>query len=142
VTGGVARSYFEDVVLDSVHQTPAMTVTEAHVGLYLGVSGEAGRQGEAVPELLPLCLTTGLGWRVPEPLLAVVAFLGVDWEIVRPLRVGDTIHSRSRVAVRRSLRDAGLVVQEREVIDQHGHVAHRGRFTFLVAKRPPEEAVA
>ena len=142
MTAASARFYFEEVVVESVRATPAMTLTQAHVGLYLGVSGEEGPPPGTVPDLLPLCLTTGLGWRVPQPPLAVVAFMGVEWQVLRPLRVGDTVRSRSRVALKRSMRDAGLVVEEREVLDQHGDVAHRGRFSFLVAKRPPEEAVA
>src|SRR5438552_8281152 len=67
------RFYFEDVVLHGVLETPAMTVTEAHVALYGGVTGDGAREHGLVPDLLPLCLTTGLGWRVPQPPLAVLA---------------------------------------------------------------------
>src|SRR2546426_5330560 len=70
------RFYFEDVVLHGVLETPAMTVTEAHVALYGGVTGDGAREHGLVPDLLPLCLTTGLGWRVPQPPLAVLAFMG------------------------------------------------------------------
>jgi acyl dehydratase len=89
-----------------------------------------------VPEILPLCLTTGLGWRVPQPPLAVLAFMGFEWEVLHPVRVGDTIHGRSRTAVKRSLREGGVIVDERQVINQRGEVVNHGRFTFLVAKRP------
>ncbi len=93
-----------------------------------------------VPDLLPLCLTTGLGWRVPQPPLAVLAFMGFEWQIREPLRVGDTIHSRSRTAVKRSMREGGVIVEEREVINQRGEVVQQGKFTFLVAKRPTAPA--
>ena len=89
------RFYFEDVVLHGVLETPAITLTEAHVGLYGGLTGDAAREHGLVPDLLPLCLTTGLGWRVPQPPLAVLAFMGFEWVVDLPLRVGDTIHSRS-----------------------------------------------
>jgi acyl dehydratase len=131
-----ARFYFEDVVLHGVLETPALTLTEAHVGLYTGLSRDAPPEAGLVPELLPLCLTTGLGWRVPQPPLAVLAFMGFEWEVLHPVRVGDTIHSRSRTAVKRSLREGGVIVEEREVINQRGEVVNQGRFTFLVAKRP------
>jgi acyl dehydratase len=52
------------------------------------------------------------------------------------VRVGDTIHGRSRTAVKRSLREGGVIVDERQVINQRGEVVNHGRFTFLVAKRP------
>jgi acyl dehydratase len=38
--------------------------------------------------------------------------------------------------VKRSIREGGVVVEERQVINQHGETVHQGRFTFLVAKRP------
>ena len=131
-----ARSYFEDVVLHAVLETPALTLTEAHVGLYTGLSQDLPVDTGLVPELLPLCLTTGLGWRVAQPPLAVLAFMGFEWEVLQPVRVGDTIHSRSRTALKRSMREGGVIVEEREVINQRGEVVNQGRFTFLVAKRP------
>lgn len=133
-----ARFYFEDVVLHGVLETPGMTVTEAHVRLYEGATADTPCGG-GVPDLLPLCLTTGLGWRVPQPPLAVLAFMGLDWEIVAPLAVGDTIHSVSRTAVKRAMRDGGVVIEEREVVNQRGEIVQKGRFTFLVAKKPTQE---
>ena len=29
-----------------------------------------------------------------------------------------------------------MIIEERQVINQHGEVVQKGRFTFLVAKRP------
>jgi 3-hydroxybutyryl-CoA dehydratase len=133
---GVTRFYFEDVVLHGLLETPAMTITQAHVTLYAGLTHDEAAEG-IVPDLLPLCLTTGLGWRVPQPPLAVLAFMGFEWQMREPLRVGDTIFSRSRTAVKRSLREGGVIIEEREVINQRGEVVQQGKFTFLVAKRPP-----
>jgi acyl dehydratase len=132
---GPPRFYFEDIHVGAIVETPAITVTEAHVTLYSGLTQDTAEPG-AVPELLPLCLTPGLGWRVNQPALAVLAFMGFEWRMNAPVRVGDTIHSRSRTAVKRSMREGGVVVEEREVINQRGEVVHQGRFTFLVAKRP------
>jgi acyl dehydratase len=131
-----ARFFFEDVVLHGVVETPGLTVTQAHVNLYTGVTGDGGPDAVVAPELLLLCLTTGLGWRVPQPPLVVLAFMGVEWHVDAPLRVGDTIHSRSRTSVKRSMRDGGVIVEEREVINQRGETVQHGKFTFLVAKRP------
>ena len=128
-------SYFEDVEIDSRHETPGMTVTEAHVNLYAGLTGDDAAPG-AVPELLALALSTGLGWRIDRPPLVVLAFMGIDWTVRRPLKVGDTIRSRSRTAIKRGMRDAGVVVEEHAIVDQRGETMQEGRFTFLVAKRP------
>jgi len=135
----VKRFYYEDVDPQTVLETPAMTVTEAHVQLYTGLVHEPPAAPGRVPDLLPLCLITGLGWRLPQPPLAVLAFLGVEWEVQRPVHVGDTIHSRSRAAVKRSLREGGFVVEERDIVNQRGEVVQRGRFSYLVAKRPTAE---
>lgn len=138
----VQRFYFEDVDPDTVLETPAMTITETHVGLYTGLVHEPPADPGLVPDLLPLCLITGLGWRVPQPPLAVLAFLGLEWEVQRPVHVGDTIRSRSRAAVKRSLREGGFVVEERDVVNQRDEVVQRGRFSYLVAKRPTAEGSA
>ena len=130
------RTYFEDVEVDSRHETPGMTVTEAHVSLYAGLTGDAAAAPDAVPELLALALSTGLGWRIDRPPLVVLAFMGIEWTVRRPLRVGDTIRSRSRTALKRGMRDAGVVVEEHAIVNQRDETMQEGRFTFLVAKRP------
>ncbi len=129
------RTYFEDVEVGARHETPAMTVTQAHVTLYSGVTGDQADTVDIAPELLALCLSTGLGWRIARPPLVVLAFMSIDWKIERPLRIGDTIRSRSRTALKRSMRDSGVVIEEHEIVDQHDTVLQHGRFTFLVAKR-------
>jgi acyl dehydratase len=136
------RAYFEDTVVGEQNVSPGLTITEAHVGLYRGLTGDGGEDPGAVPELLPLAIVTGLGWRLPRPPLAVKAFVGFEWEIVQPLRVGDTIHGTSRTAARRPMREAGMVAEDHEIIDQRGVVVQRGRFTLLVDKRPAGAAAA
>jgi acyl dehydratase len=130
-----AVTYFEDVQIGDIEITPAMTLTEAHGALYRGVTSESPDGSGLVPDLLALCLSTGLGWRTQRPPMAVLAFMSVDWKIHRELRVGDTIHGRARAALKRSMREGGVVIEEHEVIDQNGEVAQSGRFVFLVAKR-------
>jgi hypothetical protein len=131
-------TYFEDVAVERVEETPALTITSAHVAIYLGLTRELAADVTVVPELLALCFATGLGWRVPKPPLVVLAFMGIDWQVLRSLRVGDTIMSRARIVTKRPMRDAGVVIEEREVVDQGGAVVQRGRFTYLVAKRTKE----
>jgi len=130
-----AVTYFEDVKVGDSEVTPAMTLTEAHAALYRGLTGESPDAPESIPDLLPLCLATGLGWRTPRPPLAVLAFMSFDWKVYRELRIGDTIHGRARVALKRSMRESGVIIEDHELIDQHGAVAQGGRFTFLIAKR-------
>ena len=141
--------YFEDVVVGEPLETPGRTLTEADIVQYVGLTGEweprttdevaaslAETKGRVIPDLLPLCMSSGLGWRVPQPPLAVLAFMGFEWKFSLPLRIGDTIRSRSRTVAKRSMKDGGVVVEEREILNQRGEVVQSGRLTLLVAKRP------
>lgn len=132
-----ARCYFEDVELNVSLETPGMTLTRAHVTLFTGVTGEvAPRDPDTVPNLLPLSLSSGLGWRVPQAPLAVLAFMGFEWRFLRPVRVGDTIHSVSRTVTKRSMREGGVVIEERKIVNQRHETVQAGKLTLLVARRP------
>jgi acyl dehydratase len=131
------QCYFEDVEKGVPLETPGVTVTLAHVSLFAGATGDAAlRDPGAVPDLLPLCLSSGLGWRVPRPPLAVLAFMGFEWRFVEPVRIGDTIHSVSRTLTKRSMREGGVVIEERRIVNQRGETVQSGRLTLLVAHRP------
>ena len=138
MTAELARHamYFEDLAVGEREETPAMTITEAHVALYRGLTGDDSPPG-LVPDLLPLCLCTGLGWRVARPPLAVLAFMSVDWQIARPARVGDTVRCRLQTTAKRAMREAGVIIEAQEVVDQRGDLVQSGRFTVLIARRPP-----
>ena len=132
-----AQCYFEDVEKGVPLETPGVTLTEAHVSLFASVTGDAAvRNPGAVPDLLPLCLSSGLGWRLPRPPLAVLAFMGFEWRFLGPVRVGDTIHSVSRTLTKRSMREGGVVIEERRIVNQRGETVQSGKLTLLVARRP------
>ena len=58
------QCFFEDVEVDVSLETPGVTVTRAHVGLFTGLTGETPPSDpDSVPSLLPLSLSSGLGWR-------------------------------------------------------------------------------
>ena len=129
------RVYFEDVQPGVPLETPAITLTETHAALFASLSSRPGEAG-TIPELLPLCMSSGLGWRVPQPPLVVLAFMGFEWRFLKPTRVGDTIRSVSKTVAKRSMKEGGVVVEERTILNQHGEVVQSGRLTLLVAKRP------
>src|SRR5437773_12348112 len=84
-----SQVYFEDVELNVPLETPGMTLTAAHVALFTGVAQDVRPRDDGfVPDLLPLCVSSGLGWRVPRPPLAVLAVMGFDWRFLLPLLVG------------------------------------------------------
>ncbi len=141
--------YFEDIKIGDGIETPGQTLTETDMIRYAALTGEwdgrftdavAARTSESgtrvLPELLALCISSGLGWRGPQPSLAILAFMGLEWQFLRPLRIGDTIRSRSRTLAKRSVKDGGVLVEEREIVNQRGEVVQSGRLTLLLAKRP------
>ena len=131
------QCYFEDVEKGVPLETPGVTLTPAHVTLFAGATGDATvRDPGAVPDLLPLCLSSGLGWRVPRPPLAVLAFMGFEWRFIEPVRIGDTIHSVSRTLTKRRMREGGVVIEERRIVNQRGETVQSGKLTLLVARRP------
>jgi len=130
------RVYFEDVQTGVPLETPAMTLTETHVALFASLTTARPGEPGTIPDLLPLCLSSGLGWRVPQPPLVVLAFMGFEWRFFKPARVGDTIRSVSTTVAKRSMKEGGVVIEERSILNQHGEVVQGGRLTLLVAKRP------
>ncbi|HET8577472.1 MAG TPA: hypothetical protein VFO18_10265 [Methylomirabilota bacterium] len=137
MTGGTGRQvYFEDVEIGAPLETPAITLTETHMNLFGGLIDARPADPLAVHDLLPLCLSSGLGWRVPQPPLVVLAFMGFEWQFLRPARVGDTIRSVSRTVNKRPLREAGVIIEKRDILNQRDEVVQSGRLTLLVARRP------
>jgi hypothetical protein len=131
------RLYFEDVQMNVPLETPGVTLTETHTALFGSLTLSRPADPGAIPELIPLCMSSGLGWRVPQPPLVVLAFMGFEWRFLKPTRVGDTIRSVSKTVAKRSMREGGVVIEERSILNQHGEVVQTGRLTLLVAKRPP-----
>src|SRR2546426_11470444 len=107
-------SYFEDVPVEAVEETPGLTITSAHVAICLGLTRELAEDDTAVPDLLPLAFTIGLGWRVPKPPLVVRAVMGNDWAGVRSRRVRHTIMTRARGGTKRPTRRRGSTLAGRE----------------------------
>ena len=131
------RLYFEDIQTNVPLETPGMTLTETHAALFGALTSCGPTEPGAIPDLIPLCLSSGLGWRVPQPPLVVLAFMGFEWRFLKPTRVGDTIRSVSTTVAKRSMKDGGVVIEERQILNQDGQVVQSGRLTLLVAKRPP-----
>lgn len=140
--------YFEDVEIGGVLETPGRTVTEADLLAFARLSGDhealdLGRTepglSPAVPDALAVLLTSGLGFRVPVPQPQVLAFMVFDWQFLAPVRIGDTLRCRLAVTAKRKLREGGVLVEKREILNQRGEVVQAGEYKLLVARRPRAE---
>jgi acyl dehydratase len=139
--------YFEDLEVGNGFETPGRTITAADVLGFAAISGDQESldftTGEAglpprVPDLLVVAITSGLGFRAPAEMPLILAFMVFDLHPVRPVRVGDTIHCRVRVSAMRPMKDAGVVVEQRELLNQHGDVVQQAEYKLMVARRPRE----
>jgi acyl dehydratase len=139
--------YFEDLEVGDGFETPGRTITEADVVGYAAISGDQEcldfTRGEAglppvVPELVIMVVSSGLGFRAPAETPQVLAFMVFDLQIHQPVRVGDTIRCRVRVAGKRPMKEGGVIVERREMINQRDEVVQEAEYKLLVARRPRE----
>jgi acyl dehydratase len=139
--------YFEDLEIGQGFETPGRTITEADVVSFASISGDqealdftAGDPGlpPVVPDLVVMAVTSGLGFRAPAETPQVLAFMVFDLHSRLPVRVGDTIHCRVRVAGKRPMKEGGVVVERRELVNQRGDVVQEAEYKLLVARRPRE----
>jgi acyl dehydratase len=138
--------YFEDLEVGDEFETPGRTITEADLVRFAAISGNhedldmsRGEPGlpPVVPELLVIALTAGLGFRAPVPQPQILAFLVLDWRYVAAVRIGDTLRCRIRIIAKRTLKDGGVIVEQREMVNQRGDVVQETEYKLMVARRPP-----
>ena len=146
----VATLCHDDLTPGDEWVSPARTVTEADVVAFAGLSGDfnpihvdhesakEGAFGHPIAHgLLGLAIVSGLGSAAPR--VDTLAFLAIlDWEFVRPIGFGDTVHVLSRVesVTPRSRGRRGEVVWSRTLINQRGETVQQGRTRTLVRGRP------
>lgn len=148
--------YFEEFEVGEELTTEARTVAEADTINYtilswdtdpLHTDAEYGRVasygGMLAPLLLPIIFANGLGATLGYLAGTNRGALGDWWEFVRPVRIGDTLHFRQKVAGKRDSQepDTGIVTFGMEMINERGEVISQGQRAALVARQPrPEEA--
>lgn len=147
MTGGL---YYEDFEVGIQTITDSRTVTETDVVAFAGLSGDynplhvdavfagSGPFGERIAHgLLGLAIASGLVSRTGAIEGTALAFLATDWKFTAPIKLGDTITVRSRVAEKRetSKPDRGIVIFAVEVVNQRGEVVQQGTQTLLVKRR-------
>ena len=85
-----------------------------------------------------MIMSSGLGFRAPAEMPQVLAFMVFDLHIRLPVRVGDTVRCRIRVAGKRPMKDGGVIVEQRQMVNQRGDVVQEAEYKLLVARRPRE----
>jgi acyl dehydratase len=130
---------FAELTVGETIETARRTVTEAHVVLFAGLTGDfhpvhtdeefakgtlyGGRIAHG-----PLIFSMCTGLFIQADPLDSIAFLGMDWQLLKPVMIGDTIHVRSTLDSTRitSSGDKAIVQHTREVVNQRQDVVHKG----------------
>lgn len=144
--------WFEDFAAGGEWETEARAVTGDDVDAFAALSGDrnplhlddafarsAGFGGRIAHGVLGLAVATGLLNRLGLTRGTLVALLGVTWDFRRPVRPGDVLRARLRVAGRRetSHPDRGIVRLEARLANQAGEVAQEGELRLLVRRKLP-----
>jgi itaconyl-CoA hydratase len=144
--------YWEEFALGEKIVTQAITVTEAHVVRWAGLTMDfypihtdkeyAARTqfGERlVHGPLTFALAVGLMAQTHYARDSVVAWLGVDdMRIPAPVRIGDTVHLEAEIVERRETKraDQGYTRMRYDVLNQRGELVMTFDMKFLMHRRP------
>ena len=146
--------FFEDLPLGGEWTTRRRTVTEGDLVAFSRLSGDynplyvdaeyAGTTyfgGTIASAAFLVATAIGLG-SIDAPVPSTVALVGTTWRFLRPVRAGDTIHARWRLARKRAVQNPawGLAVWQVSIVDQRGETAAEGELARLVARREPPPA--
>ena len=141
--------FFEDLLLGGEWSTRRRTITDADLALFSGLAGDfnplvvdaeyaatSHLRGRVVPASMLSAVAVGLG-SMDVPLPATVGMVGMTWKFLKPVRPGDTVHSRWRLARKRAVQNPtwGLAVWRVELLDQSGEIVAEGDVARLVARR-------
>lgn len=144
------RRFFEEIPVGEEYESPGRTVTETDIVIFAGLSGDynvlhtdaelmkTSIFGERIAHgLLGLSMQSGLFARAAGA-YATLGLAGLRWKFRGPIRIGDTIRVRARVAGKRELESPGrgLVTVEQRVVNQHDEVVQDGESDLVVERRP------
>lgn len=137
---------FNDLQIGDSYQTGGVTLTEAHVVGFAGLSGDlfdvhmddefaqaAGFPGRIAHGLLGLSLADGLKTRCAVRLKGI-ATLSWNWSFRAPLLIGDRIHVEVRIQAKRATKrsDRGIVTLAMKVMNGRKEVVQEGETLLLV----------
>jgi acyl dehydratase len=144
------KYFYDDLVVGAFFRTGRITVTEAHIVAFAGMSGdffdvhmddefarEQGFPGRIAHGLLGLCLIDGLKNRADVQLQAVASLGWEQWAFKVPIVAGDSIGSTITVEDVRltSSGDRGIVHLAFDVRNQKNDMVQSGRNALLMRRR-------
>lgn len=146
--------FYEDIPVEDEQVTPRVTVTEGHVLAYAGMSGDYSALhldeiyaastefgGRIAHGLMGLSLADGL--KVQSGYFQTGVALGWSWNFRAPIRIGDTLQVRFRIAEARTSKSRprmGIVTVVVELLNQRGEIVQDGEHRLMVPRRTGGDA--
>lgn len=142
--------YFDDVAIGDEGITPEVTVTKEMIRAYADLTGDhtavhvdeefakASHFGGIVAHgLFGLSLADGLKTRGSLQ-FPPGASLGWNWDFKLPIRAGDTVHVKYRIAARRETRKPGWGILNiaSDLINQNGEIVQTGEHKLMILRKP------
>lgn len=140
---------YEEIQIGDERLTPRVTVTEGHVLAYAGVAGDFSPihmdevyaqstvfGGRIAHGLMGLSLTDGM--KVQSGFFRDGIALGWSWNFKKPIRIGDTLQVKFRIAdmrIPKSRDDMGILIIAIELLNQHGEVVQEGEHRLMVPRK-------
>jgi acyl dehydratase len=148
--GSMEPLWYGDFAVGQTFETDERTLTQADVEAFAEVSGDRNPLhldegyaaasvfgGRIAHGVLGLAVATGLLNRLGLTRGTLVALLGVRWDFRAPLRPGDAVRLRLRVAETKPSRQGGrgVVRLAGELVTRAAEVVQEGELTMLVRGR-------
>jgi len=142
--------YFEEFNEGEVFKTRARTITEADVIAFTGLSWDTNPLhtdaeyasktifGERIAHgALIFAIHTGLSAALGHLSTTVIAFLGMTWNFLEPVKIGDTVLVEQVVKEKKEVKkkDRGIVIFDTRVVNQKGAVVQQGDKTVMVKRK-------
>lgn len=144
--------YYDDARVGDEGESPSMTVTETHIMTYADLTGDHTpvHTDEAYARTTPfgtrvahglfgLSIADGLKTQADYRFVPGMS-LGWNWDFVAPIKIGDTVRLRFRIASMRLTRRPGwgIVIIPCELLNQRNEVVQRGEHKLMVPCRPAD----
>lgn len=152
IIGPNAR-YYEDFVVGEEWVTARRTITETDLVTFTAFSGDNNPLhtdeefakdtiygGRLLHGPAGFVIATGLESRLGIKEGTAIAFLGMEWDMRGPIKIGDTVHVQERVDGMRETKraDRGIVNFYVALVNQRGETVQDGQWKLMMHRRPAE----
>ena len=144
--------YFEELVVGEEFRSPTRTIAEYDLYVFAGLTGdltdfhistEAAQKSvfgqRPAHGMLLISIANGLYNRIGITDETGMALAGVEWRVLAPGFIGDTVHLVACVREKRDVakKDRGLVFWDARLVKQDGSTMCQGQMIRMVRRRNP-----